>query len=298
MLSYYSIEELLSAAEETGKKISEVVIEDQVLSMEISREEIISDMTKNYDVMRGPFEKDKKGERRKSLTGLSGMNAGLMKKAIKEGRTIVGGFFSDVMANALTVAEHNAGMGKIVAAPTAGASGILPSVLVTMETYGKASREDIIYSIFTAGAIGMVIANKASISGAEGGCQAECGSAAAMAAAALVELSGGTPRQVVNAATLAIKSLMGLVCDPVCGLVEVPCVKRNSGSAAVAMAAAEMALAGIESVIPPDEVIDAMKAVGQALPVSLRETAEGGLAATPTARRLEKTILSVSEEPL
>ena len=267
MLSYYSIVELLSAAEDAGKKISEVVIEDQVLSMEVSREEIISDMTKNYDVMRGPFEKDKKGERRKSLTGLSGMNAGLMKKAIKEGRTIVGGFFSDVMANALTVAEHNAGMGKIVAAPTAGA-------------------------------IGMVIANKASISGAEGGCQAECGSAAAMAAAALVELSGGTPRQVVNAATLAIKSLMGLVCDPVCGLVEVPCVKRNSGSAAVAMAAAEMALAGIESVIPPDEVIDAMKAVGQALPVSLRETAEGGLAATPTARRLEKTILSVSEEPL
>ena len=298
MLSYYSIEELVAEAERQGKKISEVVIEDQVLYMEVSKEKILEDMAKNYDVMRGPFDQNKKEERRKSLTGLSGMNAGLMRDAIKNGKTIVGGFFSDVMANALTVSEHNAGMGKIVAAPTAGASGILPAVLVAMETYGKATREDIIRSIFTAGAVGMVIANKASISGAEGGCQAECGSAAAMAAAALTELSGGSPKQVANAATIAIKNLMGLVCDPVCGLVEVPCVKRNAGSAAIAMASAEMAMAGIESVIPPDEVIDAMKAVGQALPVSLRETAEGGLATTPTARRLEKTILSVSEKPL
>lgn len=295
MLTYYSIKEIIDEAIKRKMKISELVLEDQCSVLEASKSDILSNMASDYEVMNEPFNKSTGGAR-KSMTGLTGENAEIMKEAIREGNTIVGGFFSDVIANALTVAEHNAGMGRIVAAPTAGASGILPAILISMEKSKKAKRDDIIMSIFTAGAIGMVVSNRASISGAQGGCQAECGTAAAMAAAAAVELSGGTPEQVGNAVALALKSLMGLVCDPVCGLVEVPCVKRNGGSSAIALAAAEMALAGIKSVIPPDEVIDAMKEVGEALPTTLRETALGGIAISETAKKLELKILT-KEKP-
>ena len=188
------------------------------------------------------------------------------------------------------MSENNAAMGKIVAAPTAGSCGILPGAVVSMLDEGRCSREAAVMALFTAGAFGMVIAQNASIAGAEGGCQAECGSAAAMAAAALVELMGGTPQQCAHACAMAIKNQLGLVCDPVAGLVEIPCIKRNVSGVAIAFSSAEMALAGIESKIPADECIGAMREVGCSIPSALRETAKGGLAATPTGERLREQV--------
>ena len=184
----------------------------------------------------------------------------------------------------------NAVMGRIVACPTAGSCGIVPAVLYAAMKRHKKKEEDILRALFTAAGIGMVIDQNASIAGAAGGCQAECGSAAGMAAGALAELAGGTPQQVGNAAALAIKNLLGLACDPVAGLVEVPCVKRNGFAAVHAMLAADMSLAGVESVIPVDEVIEAMNRIGRALPKSLRETSEGGLAVTKTGLAMAKKI--------
>lgn len=192
---------------------------------------------------------------------------------------------------ALAVAEVNATMGKIVACPTAGSCGIMPAVLLTVQNQLDLSDEQVAEGLFTAAAIGAVIAHKASVSGAMCGCQAECGSAAAMASAASVELAGGTPKQAANACAMVLKNVLGLVCDPVAGLVEVPCAKRNAMGTSLALVCADMALAGIESVIPADEVIVAMKDVGRALPESLRETALGGLAVTPTAQKLAQLIL-------
>ena len=181
-------------------------------------------------------------------------------------------------------------MGKIVAAPTAGSCGILPGTILSLLEERELPEDIAVMALFTAGAFGMVIATNASIAGAQGGCQAECGSASAMAAAALVEMAGGTPEMCGHACAIAIKNQLGLVCDPIAGLVEVPCVKRNAGGVACAFTAAELALAGIKSVIPVDEVIDAMREVGDAMPCALKETALGGLAATPTGIRLKHEI--------
>ena len=186
-------------------------------------------------------------------------------------------------------------MGKVCAAPTAGSCGIIPAAVLTMQEEHRISDDTAVRALFTASAIGMVIAQNASISGAEGGCQAECGSASAMAAAALVEMAGGTPQQVSHACAIALKNILGLVCDPVAGLVEIPCIKRNAMGTANAFVAAELALAGIESAIPADEVIIAMKRIGDSLPVSLKETADGGLADTPTARKLQEQFFGKQE---
>ena len=194
------------------------------------------------------------------------------------------------MARALAVSENNAAMGRVVAAPTAGSCGILPGTVVSMLDEGRCDRRAAVLSLFTAGAFGMVIAQNASIAGAEGGCQAECGSASAMAAAALTELMGGSAAQCAHACAMAIKNQLGLVCDPVAGLVEIPCIKRNVSGVAIAFSSAEMALAGIESKIPADECIDAMREVGCSIPGALRETAKGGLAATPTGERLREQV--------
>jgi L-serine dehydratase len=198
---------------------------------------------------------------------------------------------SQALARALAVTEVNARMGRIVAAPTAGSCGILPAVLLTLAQKDDLADEKLLPVLFTAAGFGLVIANKASISGASGGCQAECGSAAAMAAAAATELLGGTPEQAAQACALALKSVLGLVCDPVAGLVEVPCIKRNASGTANAFVATEMALAGISSVIPADEVIGAMKAIGDQMAAELKETALGGLAATKTARKIAADLL-------
>ena len=181
-------------------------------------------------------------------------------------------------------------MGKIVAAPTAGSCGILPGAVLTLMELRNLERESAVMALFTAGAFGMVLAEKASVSGAQGGCQAECGSAAAMAAAALVEMAGGTPSMCAHACAIALKNQLGLVCDPVAGLVEIPCIKRNVGGVVIAFSAAEMALAGVESKIPVDECIQAMRAVGDSIPCSLRETSQGGLAATPTGQAMRRAV--------
>ena len=220
-----------------------------------------------------------------SHSGLSGGDGGKMARYIRAGKPLCGPFLSDVMAGALRMGECNACMKRIVAAPTAGACGVLPAVLLPYARQFQAEADRLVEALYVASGFGMVIAARASISGAEGGCQAEIGSAAAMAAPALVHLQGGTPEQMANACAMAVKNLLGLVCDPVGGLVEVPCVKRNVIGAMDALSAAQMALAGIESRVPPDQVLDAMREVGQSLPHTLRETGKGGLAATPFGLR-------------
>ncbi|MBO5150061.1 MAG: L-serine ammonia-lyase, iron-sulfur-dependent, subunit alpha, partial [Anaerotignum sp.] len=202
------------------------------------------------------------------------------------GKTIAGPFFGKAMVKAIAVAQTNACMGRIVASPTAGSCGILPAALLTLQEEKNIPDKDLVMALFTASAIGIVIATNASVAGAAGGCQAECGAASAMAAAALVELSGGTPKQCEHACAIALKNILGLVCDPVAGLVEIPCIKRNAGGVGNALVAAELALAGVESHIPADEVIVAMKKVGDMMSPTLKETAEAGLATTPTGKKL------------
>ena len=226
--------------------------------------------------------------RRRSVSGLVGGDGLKMRQYSIRGRAMSGGYVSEVIAEALSMAESNACMRRIVAAPTAGACGVLPAVLLPMCKYEELSQHRILEALYVASGIGAVIAYKACIAGASGGCQAEIGTASAMAAGALVALRDGTGQQIGHAVAMALKNLMGLVCDPVAGLVEVPCVKRNVIGAVNAISAADMALAGIESRIPVDEVIDAMGEVGRRMPVEFRETALGGLAATPTGRRVKQ----------
>ena len=290
MISYDSIQELVDKAKKKGKRISELVLEDQARQMEQSQDELFEQMRASLQVMAEAAAKGLSAVS-KSASGLSGGDANKMRRAVEAGRTLSGKVLSEILAKALAIAEVNACMGRIVAAPTAGSCGIIPAVLLTLKEENNLAEDQVVMSLFTAAGLGMVIARKASISGAEGGCQAECGSAAAMAAAAAVELMGGTPQMCAHACAMALKSVLGLVCDPVAGLVEVPCVKRNASGAANALIAAEMALAGIESTIPVDEVIGAMKAIGDAMPKSLKETAEGGLADTPTAKKIAREIL-------
>lgn len=218
-------------------------------------------------------------EHLKSVSGLTGGQAALLYKYYQQGKSLCGSLLGKAEVYALATAECNACMGKIVAAPTAGACGILPGAVIAMMEEKGIGEEQAVESLFVAAAIGQTIASQASISGAEGGCQAECGSAAAMAAAALTYLQGGNAQQCADAAAFALMNLLGLVCDPVGGLVEVPCVYRNVGSSGVAFTAADMVLSGICCPIDPDEVVLAMKEVGDALPASLRETGEGGCAA-------------------
>ena len=288
MFEYKSISELVNAASSAGKTISEVVLADQAEQLCISPDALFERMDARLSVMEDSVKAGMNPALR-STSGLTGGDASRMWDHAASGG-ICGGFTNRAMARALAVSENNAAMGKIVAAPTAGSCGILPGAVVSMLDEGRCSREAAVMALFTAGAFGMVIAQNASIAGAEGGCQAECGSAAAMAAAALVELMGGTPQQCAHACAMAIKNQLGLVCDPVAGLVEIPCIKRNVSGVAIAFSSAEMALAGIESKIPADECIGAMREVGCSIPSALRETATGGLAATPTGERLREQV--------
>ena len=288
MFEYKSISELVNAASSAGKTISAVVLADQAEQLCISPDALFERMDARLSVMEDSVKAGMNPALR-STSGLTGGDASRMWDHAASGG-ICGGFTNRAMARALAVSENNAAMGKIVAAPTAGSCGILPGAVVSMLDEGRCSREAAVMALFTAGAFGMVIAQNASIAGAEGGCQAECGSAAAMAAAALVELMGGTPQQCAHACAMAIKNQLGLVCDPVAGLVEIPCIKRNVSGVTIAFSSAEMALAGIESKIPADECIGAMREVGCSIPSALRETAKGGLAATPTGERLREQV--------
>lgn len=281
-----SVGKMVANAASRGCRISRIVLEDQIEALAESEYELLHRMGRSLQVMKESVQRGLAGNER-SVSGLTGGDARRLNEARITGKTLAGEGTILAVSRALAAAEVNACMGRIVAAPTAGSCGVLPGVLLTVaERLGK-SDDDLVRALFTAAGFGMIIAQKASISGAAGGCQAECGSGAAMAAAAGAELAGGSPEQSAHAAAIALKSMLGLVCDPVAGLVEVPCVKRNGMAAALALVAIDMALAGIESAIPADEVIEAMGQVGRALPESLRETAGGGLAATPTARQIE-----------
>ena len=246
-------------------------------------------MASNFQVMKECIEPGC-DEHLKSTSGLTGGDAYKLRRYSEKGISLTGSFLSGALYRALAVSELNASMGRIVAAPTAGSCGILPAALITMQVEKGCSDHDCVMALFTASAIGMVIANNASLAGAQGGCQAECGSAAAMAAAAITELAGGTPHMVSQAVAIALKNILGLVCDPVAGLVEIPCIKRNASGVAGAFVAAEMALAGIDSAIPADEVIWSMERLGGVMSPTLKETAEGGLAATPTGRKLHDQV--------
>lgn len=289
MLKYESIHELVCAAEERGLKISELVLQDQAEAMEKTPDELYARMRKSFEVMCESVAAGQKREQR-SMSGLTGGEGYAMKQYADEKGGLCGDFLSHAIARALAVAGCNASMGLIVAAPTAGSCGILPGCLVSLYEDRGVPEKDIVMSIFTAGAFGMVIAAKSSIAGAQGGCQAECGSAAGMAAASLVELMGGTPAQCADACAIAIANQLGLVCDPVAGLVEIPCIKRNVSGLVIAFSSADLALAGVGPKIPADECIDAMRDVGNALPASLKETAGGGLAATPTGLKLREQV--------
>ena len=293
--NYSSVASIVTAAEKSGLPISAIVLRQQAEQMEQTEESIYEHMRKNYQVMTQCIEPGCSNDLT-STSGLTGGSAFKMRQISESGKSLTGSFLSGALYRALAVSELNAAMGRIVAAPTAGSCGILPAALLTMQEEKRIPERDCVMSLFTASAVGMVIANNASLAGAQGGCQAECGSAAAMAAAAIVELAGGTPKMAEHAIAIAIKNILGLVCDPVAGLVEIPCIKRNASGVAGAFVAAELALAGIESAIPADEVIWTMKKVGDAMSSTLKETAEGGLAATPTGRRLHEHVFGTARE--
>ena len=286
-MNFESIKELVLEAEKNKCSIGRVVLASQAQELEESEDTLMERMGERLDVMLRSAEKGMDSGLR-STSGLTGGDA--HKLFEKSEKAVMGSFMAKATGRAIAVAEYNAAMGKIVAAPTAGSCGIMPGCLISLMEDKKIAREEIILSMFTAAGFGIVISTKACVAGAQGGCQAECGSAAAMTAAAMVEAMGGTPAQAADACAIALKNQLGLVCDPVAGLVEIPCIKRNAGGVAIAASAADMALAGIGSKIPADEVITAMKEVGDSMPAALRETAQGGLAATPTAIRLKEQV--------
>lgn len=290
---FKSVKELVAIAESENKPISEIMIEQEMLLSRRTREEIIAQMDASLIVMEEAVEKGLKGVQ--STSGLTGGDAVLLQKYMEKGDTLSGNLLLDAVSKAVATNEVNAAMGTICATPTAGAAGIVPGTLFAVKNKLNPTREQMIHYLFTTGAFGFVVANNASISGAAGGCQAETGSAASMAAAAIVEMAGGTPQQSAEAFSIVMKNMLGLVCDPVAGLVEVPCVKRNAMGAAKALVGADMALAGVVSRIPTDEVIDAMHRIGQTMPSALRETAKGGLAATPTGKALEAEIFGTAK---
>ncbi|MBM7692308.1 L-serine dehydratase [Peribacillus deserti] len=289
---FRNVAELVELAESQGKKISQIMIEQEMQVTGRTREQVIGMMDKNLEVMEKAIERGLNGVH--SHSGLTGGDAVLLQEYIKKGNFLSGEIILDAVSKAVATNEVNAAMGTICATPTAGSAGVVPGTLFAVKNKINPTREQMIDFLFVSGAFGFVVANNASISGAAGGCQAEVGSAAGMAAAAIVEIAGGTPSQSAEAMAITLKNMLGLVCDPVAGLVEVPCVKRNAMGAANAMIAADMALAGITSRIPCDEVIDAMYKIGLSMPVGLRETAQGGLAATPTGRELEAKIFGIS----
>lgn len=289
MAEFHSGEQLLQLCNEKNLSISQIIIENEMELTGLDRERVVSKMKDNVLVMRQSIKKGLE-ENIKSVSGMIGGEAKKMREHFKEHQPVSGNVMADAVSAALAVTEVNAAMGQIVAAPTAGSCGIIPGALLTAAENMKATEEEIINALFAAAGIGNIIAQNATVAGAEGGCQAETGSASAMAAAGIVEMAGGSPEQAIHAAAMTLKNILGLVCDPIAGLVEAPCSKRNALGTANALVSADMALAGIQSIIPFDEVVTTMYKIGRSLPCELRETALGGLAATPTGQRLQKEI--------
>ncbi len=287
MISFNSIAELAELAQKANCPISQIVIQWELENNFVSEEKQRAMMLKNWQVMEEALKRGLKNYE-KSVSGLTGGDAVKLYAYRQHGYT--GEAVLSAAASAVGVSEVNAVMGRIVACSTAGSCGIVPAAIYAAAEKNGNNIDEIVDALFTASGIGMVVEANASIAGAYGGCQAECGTAAGMAAGALVQLAGGTPEMVGNAVALAMKNLLGLACDPVAGLVEVPCVKRNGFIAVHAMVAADMAMAGVQSVIPVDDVIDALNRIGRSMPSSIKETAEGGLATTKTGLRLTREI--------
>ena len=281
-----SMKEIFERSARENIPFWEIVLQYDMEERQVSRQASMAKMLSTWQAIQDAA--DSYTGTQRSVSGLVGGDGLKMRLYARRGESIGGEFMDEVIVQAISMAESNACMRRIVAAPTAGACGVLPAVLLPMCKYEELSQHRILEALYVASGIGAVIAYKACIAGASGGCQAEIGTASAMAAGALVALRDGTGQQIGHAVAMALKNLMGLVCDPVAGLVEVPCVKRNVIGAVNAISAADMALAGIESRIPVDEVIDAMGEVGRRMPVEFRETALGGLAATPTGRRVKQ----------
>lgn len=286
---FRTVKELVDQAETAHLSISEVMIQSEMETTQNSRTDIFAKMEKNLQVMEKAVERGIHEEIR-SHSGLTGGDARLLQRYTQSGKSLSGNVLLDAVSKAMATNEVNAAMGIICATPTAGSAGVVPGTLFGLQDRLNPTRDQMVRFLFTAGAFGFVIANNASIAGAAGGCQAEVGSATGMAAAATVELAGGSPEQSADAMAIALGNMLGLICDPVAGLVEVPCVKRNAIGASTAIVAADMALAGIKSKIPCDEVIDAMYQVGRLMPAAFRETALGGLADTKTGRALKQRI--------
>ncbi|QSX23472.1 L-serine ammonia-lyase, iron-sulfur-dependent, subunit alpha [Priestia megaterium] len=284
-----SMTELVQVCESEGKTIGEMMLMMEAKNSGKGEETIIGMMEERLIKMKGAVDRGIK-DGSTAPSGISGGDAVRMYGYVNQGKSLSGHYISNAMTFSLATSESNTRMGVIVATPTAGAAGILPGVLFSLHKNDGTPYKDLVMGLFTASMLGYVIANGSFISGAAGGCQAEVGSATAMAAGTIVELKGGTPKQAVNATAIAMKSLLGLVCDPVAGLVEVPCIKRNVIGTSIAFSAADLALAGIESRIPCDEVIEAMYKVGKDMPRTLRETALGGLAMTPTGKKVKEQL--------
>jgi len=279
---HQSIEALLREARERGRTIPQVVLDAEVEESGQPAERVRDRLRRTLEVMRAAIDEGLKGDVRSA----SGLTGGRAARLWHDGPRLLGPRATETLARAIATLEVNASMGLIVAAPTAGAAGVLPAVLLGAAEILEADDERLIDAMLVAGGVGGVIAHRASLAGAEGGCQAETGSAAAMGAAAICWLAGGSDEQVANAVAFSLQGMLGLICDPIGGLVEIPCIYRNASAAIQALAAAEMAMAGLDFPVPADEVIDAMGEVGRRMPEAFRETARGGLAATPTARRL------------
>ena len=290
-MSFARLKEITDISQEENILFWEVVLRDDMKERNVSREESFATMEGMLDAMESAD--NEYTPSLKSASGLAGGDGEKLEKCRQENGSLVGDFLAEVMEKAVKMGESNACMKRIVAMPTAGSCGVIPAVLLTYLNQKKVARERIVEALYVAGGIGEVIATSASIAGAEGGCQAEIGSASAMAAGAIAYLEGGNNEDIVNACALALKNMLGLTCDPVAGLVEVPCIKRNVSGAVNAVVSSRMALSGIKSAIEPDEVIDSMRRIGRLMPTCLRETGEDGLATTKSGLAIANKISKV-----
>lgn len=291
-----SIRETIDYAVEKDMEFADIMIQEEMELKGLTRDEVRANMKQNLDVMRDAVVKGTTGEGVESVTGYTGHDAAKLRDYNENNHALSGHEMIEAVKGAVATNEVNAAMGIICATPTAGSSGTIPGVLFKLEKTHDITEDQMIDFLFTAALFGRVVANNASVAGATGGCQAEVGSASAMAAAAAVSIFGGSPEASGHAMALAISNLLGLVCDPVAGLVEIPCVMRNAIGSGNALISADLALAGVESRIPVDEVISAMDKIGRNLPASLRETGLGGLAGTPTGEEIKRKIFGEAED--
>ncbi len=286
---YYNLQGLLKIAMEREVPLWKIILENEMKLSQMTEEDVFVNLSRRYKVMEASAHKAMEQNLHVKGSLINGL-AYSQNQYAKEGNTLSGELINHVMALALSSSEVNVAMGKICAAPTAGSCGILPAVLIGVKEVKNLTEREVLQGLLTASGVGAIVVKNATVAGAEGGCQAECGVAAAMAAAAAVEMSGGNAQMALHAFSLVIINVMGLVCDPIAGLVQVPCAQRNASQAVNAIICADMALAGMKCIVPADEVVEAMYKVGKQLPSELRETALGGLAVTPTAKNIQEKI--------